>query len=123
LNCFSHQDQPAVAVCKNCGKAVCASCCDDTGQGIACSETCVTELQQHYLLEQRLKQSFGIGRKPPMPATVLTYAMFGVILLGVAVYLSYSRPGIDVLTFSMSAVFFVMAGASYKRYRDVCLTC
>lgn len=70
-----------------------------------------------------MKQSFGIGRKPPMPATVLTYTMFGVILLGVAIYLSYSRPGIDILTFSMSAVFFVMAGASYKRYRDVCLTC
>ena len=123
MNCFRHQDQSAIAICKSCGKAVCADCSDDTGQGIACSENCVAELQQRYQLDQRLKQSFGIGRKPPMPATVLTYAMFGVILLGVAIYLSYTRPGVDFLTFSMSAVFFVMAAASYKRYRDICLDC
>ena len=123
MNCFRHQDQPAIAVCKNCGKAACADCANDTGQGIACSDACVVELQQHYQLDQRLKQSFGIGRKPPMPATVLTYAMFGIILLGVAIYLSYTRPGFDFLTFSMSAVFFVMAGASYKRYRDICIDC
>ncbi len=43
--------------------------------------------------------------------------------MGVGIYLSYTRPGIDFLTFAMSAVFFVMAAASYKRYRDVCLTC
>jgi len=123
LNCFRHPDQSAVAVCKNCGKAACTECSDDTGQGIACCAVCVTELQQRYQLDERLKQSFGIGRKPPMPATVSTYAMFGVILLGVGIYLSYTRPGIDFLTFAMSAVFFVMAGASYKRHRDVCIDC
>lgn len=123
MNCFRHPDQTAVAVCRSCGKAACVECSDDTGQGIACSPACVAELQQRYQLEERLKQSFGIGRKPPMPATVLTYAMFGLILFGVGLYLSYTRPGVDFLTFSMSAVFFVMAGASYKRYRDICLNC
>ena len=123
MNCFRHPDQAAVAVCRNCGKAACVECSDDTGQGIACSASCVVELQQRYQLEERLKQSFGIGRKPPMPATVLTYTMFALILFGVGLYLSYTRPGIDFLTFSMSAVFLVMAGASYKRYRDICLTC
>jgi sulfite exporter TauE/SafE len=83
----------------------------------------VAQLQEHHQLQERLKQSFGIGRKPPMPASVSTYALFGLILLGVGVYLSFTRPGIDFLTFAMSAVFFVMAGASYKRYRDACLTC
>jgi hypothetical protein len=51
------------------------------------------------------------------------YAFFGVILLAVGVYLSYTRPEIDYLTLAMSAVFFVMAAASYKRFRVNCLTC
>lgn len=123
MNCFRHPDQSAVAVCRNCGKAACAECSDDTGQGIACSPACVAELQQRYQLEESMKQSFGIGRKPPMPATVSTYALFGLILLAVGLYLTFTRPGIDFLTFAMSAVFFVMAGASYKRYRDACLSC
>jgi hypothetical protein len=80
-------------------------------------------LQEDYQLKERMKQSFGIGRKPPMPASILTYGLFGLILMGVGLYLSYTRPGIDFLTFAMSAVFFVMAAASYKRYRDVCLSC
>ena len=123
MNCFRHHDRPAIATCRNCGKAACADCCDDTGQGIACSPACISELQETYQLKERLKQSFGVGRRPPMPASIPTYALFGLILTGVGFYLSYTRPDIDFLTFSMSAVFFVMAAASYKRYRDVCLSC
>lgn len=55
-----------------------------------------------------------------MPATVSMYAFFGLILLAVAAFVSMTRPGIDYLTFSLSAVFFVMAGVSFKRYRDSC---
>lgn len=121
--CYRHYDRPAAAVCQACGKAACTDCANDTDQGIACSADCAAKLQQRYLLDERLKESFGIGRKPPMPATVLTYTLFGLILLGVGVYLSFTRPGVDFLTFAMSAVFFVMAGASNKRYRDVCLSC
>ena len=123
MNCYRHEERPAVAVCRNCGKAACIECCDDTGQGIACCSTCAEGLQQSHQLTERLKQSFGIGRKPPLPASIPTYALFGLILAGVGIYLSVTRPGIDFLTFAMSAVFFVMAAASYKRYRDVCLTC
>lgn len=123
MNCFRHHDRPAIATCRNCGKAACSECCDDTGRVIACSEACISELREDYQLKERMKQSFGIGRKPPMPASIPTYGLFGVILMGVGIYLSYTRPGVDFLTFAMSAVFFVMAAASYKRYRDICLAC
>ena len=61
-----------------------------------------------------------------MPASVLTYFFFGLILVMTGIYLSFSRPGIDYVTFAMAAVFFVMSGMTYKRYRDTgatCLTC
>jgi hypothetical protein len=123
MHCYRHNDRDAVAVCCHCGKAACANCCEDTGQGIACNSDCAAELQETYRLTTRLKQSFGIGRKPPMPASVSMYLFFGLILLAVAVYLTFSRQELDYLTFAMAAVFFVMSWLSYKRFRDACLTC
>jgi len=58
-----------------------------------------------------------------MPASVLTYFFFGLILVMTGVYLSFSRPGVDYVTFAMAAVFFVMSGMTYKRYRDTSSTC
>jgi len=58
-----------------------------------------------------------------MPASVSMYAMFGVILLAVGLYLTFSRHDIDYLSFAMAAVFLVMSWISYKRFRDACLTC
>ncbi len=123
MYCYRHDAQEAIAVCRHCGKAACPDCCEDTGQGIACSANCAAELQDTYRLTVRLKQSFGIGLSPPMPASVSMYAMFGAILLAVGVYLTFSRHDFDYLSFAMAAVFFVMSWLSYKRFRDVCLTC
>lgn len=118
MQCYRHSDSEAVAVCRHCGKAACPECSEDTGQGIACCAACATEIQNSYLLKERMRQSFGIGHKLPMPVSVLMYGFFGLILLVVALYLSFSRHNIDYLSFAMAAVFFVMSGLSYKRFRD-----
>ena len=123
MNCYKHADQQAVGVCRECGKATCRECCDDTGHGIACSQTCAEQLRDSYQLRTRMQQSFDIGGQPPMPASVITYAFFGLILLATGVYLSLTRPGLDFLTFAMAAAFFVMAGVTYKRYRSNCQSC
>ena len=81
------------------------------------------ELRDDDLLRSRLKQSYGIGSKPPMPASIPSYFFFGLILLITSFYLYFSRGRIDYMTLAMSAVFFVMAAGSYKRYRDVCSNC
>jgi hypothetical protein len=123
MQCFRHQEHAAIAVCCHCGKAACPDCCNDTGQGIACSTGCAADIHETYRLATRLKQSFGIGSKPPMPASVSTYAFFGVILVAVGSYLSFDRGNVDYLTFAMAAVFFVMSSSSYKRFKDACLMC
>jgi hypothetical protein len=81
------------------------------------------ELAQMEELMLRMKQSYGIGATPPMPASVLTYFFFGLILVMTGVYLSFSRPGIDYVTFAMAAVFFVMSGMTYRQYRNNCSSC
>jgi hypothetical protein len=123
MQCFRHQERAAIAVCCYCGKAACPDCSDDTGQGIACSKNCATEILEKYQLTTRFKQSFGIGLTPPMPTSVSMYAFFGVILLAVGTYLSFDRDDLDYLSFAMAAVFFVMSWLSYKRFKDACLTC
>ncbi len=123
MHCYRHREDDAVALCQNCGKAACPDCCEDKGQGIACCWTCAEELQQTRRLNERLAQSVGIGSQPPMPASVPTYFFFGLILLVTGTYLSFDRPGIDFLTLAMAAAFFVMAGVTYKRFRNSCPTC
>ncbi len=123
MQCFRHEERAAIAVCKHCGKAACPDCSDDTGQGIACGQNCALEIQDAYRLTTRLKQTYGIGSTPPMPASVSTYAFFGVILAAVGTYMSFDRGALDYPSFAMAAVFFVMSWSSYKRFKDACLTC
>lgn len=123
MHCYQHPTQQAVAICRHCGKATCSNCCQDSRQGIACSSACAAELQQNDLLMTRLKRTYGIGFSPPMPASVPSYFFFGLILLLTSVYLYFSEARVDYLILAMSAVFFVMAAGSYKRYRDVCVDC
>jgi hypothetical protein len=123
MQCYRHQDRAAVAVCRHCGKAACPDCSEDTGQGIGCSPGCAAEIQDSYRLRERLRQNFGVGYEQTVPASVFMYGLFGLILLVVGIYLSYSRHDFDYLTFAMAAVFFVMSGISYRQFRAACLTC
>ncbi len=123
MQCYKHREESAIAICRNCGKAACPDCCDDTGHGIACSAACEGELRDADELKKRQAQAYGLGPKPPIPASVSTYFFFGLILSIVGAYLTVTRPGTDLLTFAMAAVFFVMSAGAYKRYRDGCVEC
>jgi hypothetical protein len=42
MNCFNHENQCAVAICMNCGRGLCHSCCEEFRDGILC-KSCVRE--------------------------------------------------------------------------------
>ena len=115
MQCYRHREASAIAICRYCGKATCPDCCEDTGHGIACSAECAAELWEADKLKSK--------QKTPIPASVSTYFFFGLILALVGLYLTVTRPGTDILTFSLAAVFFVMSAGAYKRYRDGCVEC
>jgi hypothetical protein len=123
MQCYKHREESAIAICRHCGKATCSDCSEDTGHGIACSSDCAGELWETDRLNNNQKQSYGVGTRPPIPASVSTYFFFGLILSLVGAYWTVTRPGTDVLTFALAAVFFVMSAGSYKRYRDGCVEC
>jgi hypothetical protein len=45
MNCFNHEGVGAVAICKNCNKALCHACSVDVGNGIACAGACEHEVE------------------------------------------------------------------------------
>lgn len=123
MHCYRHRQADVIAICQFCGKVACPECCHDMRQGVACSNACEHELRQERLLTSRMKQSYGVGFRMPMPASIPTYFFFGLILLLTGFYLFLTEARIDVLILAMSAVFFVMSAGSYKRYRDTCTSC
>lgn len=123
MRCYQHRNLEAIGVCQACGKATCAECCDASGPAVVCSTECAVAQQQSRDLQQRLAQSYGIGGKPPLPISVPTYFLFGLILLATALFLSISRQQVDILTLAMAAIFFVMAAVNYKRHGDLCKDC
>jgi hypothetical protein len=40
MRCFYHHDKEAVALCRGCGRGVCAECGVDVGRGLACRGRC-----------------------------------------------------------------------------------
>lgn len=44
MNCYNHNDQPAVGICKHCNKGVCPECLADTGDGLSCKGHCFEEV-------------------------------------------------------------------------------
>ena len=46
MKCYNHPEREAVAVCRACGKAVCKECGLETGNGIACRQSCTDILAE-----------------------------------------------------------------------------
>jgi len=46
MKCFTHLADDAVAICRNCSKALCPACANETSSGIACRGKCSEELEQ-----------------------------------------------------------------------------
>jgi hypothetical protein len=44
MNCYNHRSVPAVAICKNCNKGLCPDCLTEVDNGIACTATCVEDV-------------------------------------------------------------------------------
>jgi len=38
MQCFNHQEQAAIGMCKHCCKGLCSACATDLGYGLACRE-------------------------------------------------------------------------------------
>jgi hypothetical protein len=124
MRCYQHQTHEAIGVCRHCGKAVCTSCTNDTGHGIACSESCASEVDAMYQLNQKVKQIYSIGKKSRLPATgILFYLFFGMAFAGFGFFPLISDGKIEWFSSIMGCGFLAFGVLAYFRTRKLQINC
>jgi len=80
MHCFVHQETAAVGLCCYCAKGVCRGCARDLGCGLACSDSCATEVRISKEAGRRAHRIYGLRGKT-LPAVMLTNIAMGLIFV------------------------------------------
>jgi hypothetical protein len=126
MNCFKHNDVHAIGICKACGKAICLECAIDTGNGIACSEICVKEVNEINQVVQKSKNIYGIGsenNKNLIPSGVLPYLFFAILFLGWSSYEYLAQARTNSFLLVMGCGFAIMSVVTYFRAKKMSINC
>ena len=121
MKCFNHEGVDAVAICKNCNKALCHACAADVGNGVACTGACEEEVRALNELIRRnrtaaQRTSYAYHRN----AIVCALIALIFVYLSVDAYKSGRSPLLVVtagsaLVFFMAAFFNYSAGQKFMR--------
>jgi hypothetical protein len=99
VKCFNHHENEAVAICKNCQKALCDGCAADVGNGIACRDTC----------EQRVLALNALQRKGENALKRSSRTMYGcaafLFLMGVVFLVNLRTDAGGLKTFDILLTF------------------
>jgi hypothetical protein len=87
MKCFTHRSSDAVAVCRSCGRALCADCVAEVGLACACKNRCEADVA-------RFNEMITRGRPGnlPNPASLVSYdrviflMVMGVGFIGFGLY-------------------------------------
>jgi nitrate reductase NapE component len=80
MNCYYHQDHPAVGICKSCNKGVCYECAADIRNGLACKNSCEAEVKALNDLLERSKNAYQKTGKA-YKRNALIHGLMGVAFL------------------------------------------
>lgn len=124
MNCFSHRDFSAIAVCKGCGRAVCENCASDLQFAIVCSERCKIETTEAHEMSNRAKRLYGIGAvKKQTPMAPMIWLLLAAPFLYLIARNYYQRGDIDwfpvIFVFSCA----VIGVLQYRRTKNLQLNC
>lgn len=117
MRCFNHDAADAVAICKNCGKALCRACAVDVGNGIACPDGCEQEVRSlNELLQRNKTSSQKTGYAYQRNAVVLLLIALGFVYLAFDAFRDNRQP-IFVMTTGSAIIFFLAAFFNYSTSR------
>ena len=117
MKCFNHDTADAVAICKNCNRAICHACAADVGNGIACRGSCEDEVRAVNALirrNQTTSQKTGYAYQRNAIICALLGAVFAY--LSVDAYQS-GRSSLLVVTAGSALIFFLAAFFNYSTSR------
>jgi hypothetical protein len=113
MQCFNHDSAPAVGICKHCNKAICHACLTDTGDGIACSRTCVENVQILNRLIARSRNTASLTNRNAFLTPVFflsagaVFTVFGLL-----------DPRNFAFALAMGVLFFILSGLYFVRMRQ-----
>ena len=114
MKCFNHDTSDAVAICKNCGKALCHLCTAEVGSVIACAKNCE---QAVGALNDLIRRNRSASQKTSSAynknAVVFALLSFVLMYLAVDAYQTQRTP-VLVLTGGTAIVFLLAAFFSYS---------
>jgi hypothetical protein len=124
MNCFNHQNVPAVCSCGTCAKGLCQNCMQPCCGKFVCSETCGEYSEKITKMNEKALKIYGLD-KPGKPKrlgmrTAILYLGIGIPAL---VYSIYEIANHEFLL-KEPAFWFLLAMGSifttfgYKTYKD-----
>jgi hypothetical protein len=114
MKCFNHEGVDAVAICKNCNKALCHACAVDVGNGVACVGPCEREVAA---LNELIRRNSTAAQR-----TSYAYRRNAIVCILIAmifIYLSVDafqsgRSPLLVVTAASAVVFLIAAFFNYS---------
>jgi hypothetical protein len=123
MKCFNHEGVDAVAICKNCNKALCRACATDVGNGVACKGVCEQEvIALNELIRRNRTAAQRTGYAYHRNAIVCALLALIFVYLSVENYQSGRSPLLVVtagsaVIFALAAFFNYSAGQKFVRGR------
>lgn len=125
MNCFQGHEQPAVGICKSCGKAVCPECAIEFPKGLACSDACQKDVKEIIEMNERSKKIYGIGdyQTNKLASGVWVWLLLSGVMWVVAVasFFVSSRPDYGIT--AMAVVFSIITTIVYRSSKRTGINC
>ena len=121
MKCFNHDGVDAVAICKNCNKALCHTCAVDLWNGVACLNACEQEvIALNELIRRNRTAAQRTGYAYHRNAVICALLALVFVYLSVDAYQSNRSPLVVVtagsaVIFSMAAFFNYSAGQKFMK--------
>ena len=83
MNCFNHENVPAVGVCQACGKGLCRNCASETAKGLICAAPCTASREPDPTvgLLQRLSEEIEVEATEAQYNSVFYGMLLGMLTI------------------------------------------
>ena len=117
--CYYHPDQPAVGICKHCGRGLCADCTALVDDSLACKDRHEEQVRGLNLIAERgIQQARRVGSG--YIRNTIFYGLVGLLFAGFGL-MEYRFLGLQAVFFMLIGLFLLYAAVANfvesRRYR------
>lgn len=114
MHCYRHAPEPALGVCRSCGRGVCAQCARDLDPALACSERCEQRVLRTEALIDNGEAGYRLARRGSFIAVG-----FPLLLGAMLLYFGLTEPHRFNAITAMGALLMAFAVAIWLRQRHL----